>query len=260
MPFPVLFVPALVAATKTAAASAGYYISGGFVGGAGLSSVFWYRYLGKDATILPEHTRSLDVQHQLTEERINIADIALELLCHNVANLTEKVSSAASDTSLSVEHLQEFSKEIARTSERLHTVIGYLQRSNASIDKSVLALKVIEEKFHRMSAKSQAKLGDLKELLSQKEQELSLAADNIRSLHVTVDEQSKAIAQLSLVVKTLVDDNATLEQTIDANERVIDRLQTSSTRFEERCRFFQHIITQQAPPGGVLPPISTLVV
>ena len=258
MPFPMLLAaPTLVAATKAATASVGYYVGGGFLGGAGLT--WWYFTPKKDTTHIQTHYQLLEAQRQLTEERIKVAHYETMQLRGDVSTLTGALNTTTSGASISIEHLQDLSKDIASTSEKLQTVIVCVQDSGTSLDKSILDFKDIEGEILQMSAKSQAKLAELKENLNQKGKELSVAANNIRSLHVIIDEQKQAIVHLSLAVKTLVDENASQKRTIDKQKNTIDRLGASGRLLADQLLFFKQL-TQQSSPEGVVLTTSTFAV
>ena len=260
MPFPILLAPALLAAKTAAEVSIAYCVGGGFLGGVGVTGTCWWFYTRERAPALIEaHYQLLEARHQSTEERINVADLEARQLCREVSTLTGALNTTTSGASISIEHLQDLSKDIASTSEKLETVIVRVQDSGTSIDKSILDFKDIEGEILQMSAKSQAKLGELKENLNQKGIELSLAADNIRSLHVIIIEQKEAIVQLSRTVKTLVDENASQKQTIDKQKTNIDRLGASGRLLANQLLFFKQL-TQHSTPEGVVLPTSTFAV
>ncbi|KTC66341.1 Uncharacterised protein (plasmid) [Legionella adelaidensis] len=250
MPLPLLLGAALVATGKASSVSVAYYIGGGVLAGAGLTGGLWYYVSSNDNRLLQEHMEALNAQHEITNNRIALANNTLDLLCQNVARLKSEINSATGSNALSIEQLQEITEQLSDTSQLLQRTIGTVAYSSSNLDRSVIELKAVTEQIQSMDYCSQSKLAAFNENLAQKEKELAQTALEIKTLNKIVGEQAQTIDKLTDVVETLTNDNKAKEQTIEEKQKAIDQIKAKSLKLVDQLRFFKQVIDQQSAPAS----------
>lgn len=258
MPLPFLLGAAIVAG-KASSASVAYYIGGGVLAGAGLTGGLWYYVSSNDKKLLQEHLDSLNAQHEITINRIMLANNTLDLLCQNVARLKSEINLATGTHALSIEQLQEITEQLSDTSQLYQRTIGSVAHSSLNLDKSVIELKAVTEQIQNMNLHSKSKLATFHENLNKKEKEFAQAALEIQSLNRIVGEQAQTIDKLTNAVETLTNANKEQERTIEEKQKAIDQIKSKSLKLVDQFRFFKQAIDQKAkPPAAIVSQTSSL--
>lgn len=267
MPLPFIIAAPIVYGAAAGSTSTATTLGVGAGGAAVGAAAYWaWGFFSKEDTPPTQAQQdSLLAQHRMTEERINGAHQAVELLAQEAEALKQEVRLAASSTTVSIDQIHQLSERISETNQRLISAVERAREAGSMLSDSLLVLRETSERSHLKGAAALTMLDELNQHLMLKIDMLIQITANIRSLQTVIDAQSKDIIELGKEVQTLKEENEAKDKIIDITTKELVETKALLVSRNEKCRFFKEKLLEQYPsairtatPTGTIPQSSAI--
>lgn len=248
MPIALLLAPLLATATVTTTSTA--TIVGAAAAGAGGTAAagtgIWYFFFREKEPEKPSraHQDSVNQQNIRTRRRIDDAEEAVSLLRRDVNKGISDVRSALANSVDSTQALQQSVNSMVGVTQQLAVAKRDVVSSTEVMSNALPVVQELAENTGQDSLAVVARLDTLNQHLDAREGEIKRARIDIEKLTEVVDTQSRAVEQLTGVVKTLTDENEDLKGSLASQHQKYARLEDAAKHADNNHRLFRHAVQE----------------